>query len=137
MKNSIYNDLKERIKKNEGFREEVYIDSLGYPTFGYGSRKIREKYADLNMQDDLKECISLIEKYVEKEGISIDEFRIGILSEMVYQLGYSGVLKFKKMWKAIKDMNYDIASAEMKNSLWFKQTPIRAGDLALKMKRGY
>lgn len=96
MKNSVYNELKERVKRNEGFSAEAYLDSLGYPTFGYGSRKIREKYADLNMQDDLKECIALVEGYVENEKISVDEFRIGILSEMAYQLGFTGLLKFKR-----------------------------------------
>lgn len=137
MKNSVYNDLKERIKKHEGFRAEAYLDSLGYPTFGYGSRRIREKYADLNMQDDLKECIALVEGYIENEQISVDEFRIGILSEMAYQLGFKGVLGFKKMWKAIKNMDYTEAAAQMKESRWFKQTPVRAGELACKMERGY
>lgn len=137
MKNSVYNELKERVKRNEGFSAEAYLDSLGYPTFGYGSRKIREKYADLNMQDDLKECIALVEGYVENEKISVDEFRIGILSEMAYQLGFTGLLKFKKMWAAIRNMDYGKAAAEMKNSLWFKQTPVRAGNLAEKMKQGY
>jgi len=137
MKNSIFNELKERVKKNEGFSTEAYLDSLGYPTFGYGSRKIREKYADLNMQDDLRECVGLVEGYIVNEKISVDEFRIGILSEMAYQLGFAGLLKFKKMWRAIRDMDYDKAAAEMKDSLWFRQTPVRAGNLADKMARGY
>lgn len=137
MKNSVYNDLKERIKKHEGFRAEAYLDSLGYPTFGYGSRRIREKYADLNMQDDLKECIALVEGYIENEQISVDEFRIGILAEMTYQLGFQGVIGFKKMWKALRKMDYTEAAAQMKESRWFKQTPVRAGELACKMERGY
>lgn len=137
MKNSVYNELVARVKKNEGFSAEAYLDPLGYPTFGYGSRKIREKYADLNMQDDLRECISAVEGYIENEAISIDEFRIGILSEMAYQLGFAGLLKFRKMWRAIRDMDYEKAAAEMKDSLWFRQTPVRAGNLADKMFRGY
>lgn len=136
MKNSIFNELKERVKKNEGFSAEAYLDSLGYPTFGYGSRKIREKYADLNMQDDLRECVALVEGYIANEGISIDEFRVGILAEMAYQMGFKGVLGFKKMWRALRDMDYVTAAAEMKNSRWFKQTPVRAGSLADKMKKG-
>lgn len=136
MLSSVYKNLVERVKKNEGFRAEAYLDSLGYPTFGYGSRTIREKYADLNMQDDLKDCIALVEGYIANEGISIDEFRVGILAEMAYQMGFMGVLSFKKMWRALRDMDYERAAAEMKNSRWFKQTPVRAGSLADKMKKG-
>ena len=137
MKPSMYQNLVSNIKKHEGFRAEAYLDSLGYPTFGYGSRKIREKYADMNMQDDLKECIDLIEGYIQNEGISLDEFRVCILSEMAYQLGFQGVLGFKKMWRAIRDMDYETAAAEMKDSRWFRQTPTRSADLANKMMKGY
>lgn len=137
MLTSVYKNLVERVKKNEGFRADAYLDSLGYPTFGYGSRTIREKYADLNMQDDLKECIALVEGHLSKEGISLDEFRIGVLSEMAYQLGFKGLLGFKKMWRALRDMDYVTAAAEMKDSRWFKQTPVRAGSLSEKMKKGF
>lgn len=137
MKPSMYQYLVSNIKKHEGFKAEAYLDSLGYPTFGYGSRKIREKYADMNMQDDLKECICLIEGYIQNEGISLDEFRICILSEMAYQLGFQGVLGFKKMWKAIREMDYTKASEEMKSSRWHKQTPARCEYLAGLMLRGF
>ena len=74
--------------------------------------------------------------YIANEGISIDEFRVGILAEMAYQMGFMGVLGFKKMWRALRDMDYVTAAAEMKDSRWFKQTPVRAGSLADKMKKG-
>ena len=31
-----YEDLKEKIKEHEGFRDQVYKDSLGFATIGYG-----------------------------------------------------------------------------------------------------
>ena len=31
-----YDDLKARIKEHEGFRDQVYKDSLGFATIGYG-----------------------------------------------------------------------------------------------------
>ena len=31
-----YNNLKERIKKHEGFVNKIYKDSLGFATIGYG-----------------------------------------------------------------------------------------------------
>lgn len=137
MKRLIYENLKERIKKNEGFRAKPYFDSLGVGTIGYGITYVTEKEADLLLTNRLMDCVALVEGYIENEKISVDDFRIGILSEMAYQLGFAGLLNFKKMWRAVRDMDYDKAAAEMKDSLWFKQTPVRAGNLADKMARGY
>lgn len=136
MKRSIYENLKERIKKNEGFRAKPYFDSLGLGTIGYGTTYITEKEADCLLANRLMNCVALVEGYVENEEISVDDFRIGILAEMAYQLGFAGLLKFKKMWAAIRNMDYGKAAAEMKDSLWFKQTPVRAGNLADKMEKG-
>ena len=57
-----------------------------------------------------------------------------IILEMTYQLGVTGVLKFKKMWKALEQNDYEEASAQMLDSLWAKQTPARAIRLAERMR---
>ena len=53
---------------------------------------------------------------------------------MVFQLGVGGVSKFKKMWKALKQNDYQTASEEMLDSRWAKQTPKRAEELSSVMK---
>ena len=45
-----------------------------------------------------------------------------ILIEMVFQLGKTGVSKFRNMWKALAEKNYIGASYEMLDSRWAKQT---------------
>ena len=57
-----------------------------------------------------------------------------IILEMVFQLGKTGVSKFKKMWSALKNNDYKKASEEMLDSKWAKQTPERAESLADLMK---
>jgi lysozyme len=64
----------------------------------------------------------------------IDERAEEILIEMVFQLGRTGVKKFKNMWKALAEHNYLGASFEMLDSRWAKQTPNRAKDMADQMK---
>jgi lysozyme len=64
----------------------------------------------------------------------IDEQAEEILIEMVFQLGMTGVSKFKKMWKALAELNYIGASYEMLDSRWSKQTPNRAKAMAKTMK---
>lgn len=57
-----------------------------------------------------------------------------VVSAMCFQLGRTGVRKFKKMIAAINDRNYDLAADEMLNSLWAKQTTRRAQRMASLMR---
>ena len=58
----------------------------------------------------------------------------GVIVEMCFQLGKPRVMKFKKMWEALKEKNLDKASAEMIDSNWHKQTTKRCESLASVMK---
>ena len=53
-----------------------------------------------------------------------------VLCEMIYQMGFSGVSKFKNMIKALQNRDYKLASIEMLDSRWAKQTPNRAKELS-------
>ncbi|BCV03392.1 MAG: hypothetical protein CM15mV66_210 [uncultured marine virus] len=53
---------------------------------------------------------------------------------MVYQMGEGGVSKFKGMLSALRKGKYTDASDEMIDSLWYRQTPNRASELALTMR---
>ena len=64
----------------------------------------------------------------------INEQAEEILIEMVFQLGMTGVSKFKNMWKCLSELNYVGASYEMLDSRWAKQTPNRAKAMAKTMK---
>jgi lysozyme len=64
----------------------------------------------------------------------IDDLAKEIIVEMIFQLGKTGVSKFKNMWKALSELNYVGASFEMLDSRWAKQTPNRANGMANLMK---
>ena len=53
-----------------------------------------------------------------------------VILEMVFQLGTTGVSKFKKFWKALRVKDWKKAAAEMKDSRWHSQTPRRCESLA-------
>ena len=58
-----------------------------------------------------------------------------ILVLMLYQLGRTKVLKFKRMFEALRKKDYDSAANEMLDSLWAKKhTPARAERLAKRMR---
>ena len=72
---------------------------------------------------------------MEEHGCAdIDERAEEIIIEMVFQLGRTGVKKFRNMWKALAEKNYIGASFEMLDSKWAKQTPNRAKSMAELMK---
>ena len=131
-----FSELCERIKFAEGFRDKPYLCTEGVPTFGYGLTYITEYEAEWILRRRVRECVSLVEGYAQNENVSLDEFRVKILAEMTYQLGFKGVLRFKKMWKALKEFDYEGAAKEMLNSKWHIQTPSRCEYLAKKMKEG-
>lgn len=126
------NDLIQRIKDEEGFRGNVYNDTLGKPTIGYGTLlPITKSEAELLLHKRLNDKYNELELNLD---FDIENDTKEILLEMSYQLGVNGVLKFKKMIQALKDKNYKLASMEMLDSLWAKQTPNRARKLAKKMR---
>ena len=53
-----------------------------------------------------------------------------VVTNMCYQLGLTGFLKFKKTIYLFETEQYEDASLEMLNSLWAKQTPSRARELS-------
>lgn len=153
-------NLVEDIKQNEGFMSKPYIDilvkknpeSYGISkeelatiekhldklklTFGYGFTYIEEDESEVVAQMKLKKIIKEFESkepFLNKLPLAKQE----ILIEMSYQMGVNGVLKFKKMWVALKSGDYTEASKQMLDSRWAIQTPNRAKKLAEMMKRRF
>ena len=54
----------------------------------------------------------------------------GVLVEMSYQMGLSGVSKFKKALHAMQMFQWKLAATELLDSRWAKQTPNRAKELS-------
>lgn len=125
--------LIEDIKKEEGYRGYQYDDHLGNPTIGYGSLlPLSEEEAELILNFRLNRFISNVKSSLY--DLAIKDEAWDILFHMAYQMGVGGLLKFKKMIKALRDQDYKTASIEMLDSRWAKQTPNRAARLSNKMR---
>jgi lysozyme len=136
--------LKARVQDHEGLRTSMYLDSLGKATVGIGhlvQPHERERFAE-GVEIPMDEITELFEIDLNRAAAGADmliQDNIGhdlpqpvgeVILEMVFQLGTTGVSKFKKMWKAMRVKDWETASAEMKNSRWHKQTPRRCEHLA-------
>ena len=124
----------ESLKQEEGFRGMPYEDTLGIPTIGYGTKlPLSEEEAELLLKHRLdKKILELNEK--EPFFLELPQKAQEVIANMAYQLGVGGVLKFKKMWMALKNGDYQKAADEMLDSKWAKQTPNRAKRLSKIMR---
>ena len=68
------------------------------------------------------------------DGMALHVQAKEVIVEMVFQLGVGGVQKFKKMWEALRNGDYQEASVQMLDSRWAKQTPKRAESLSNTMR---
>ena len=124
--------LIDNLKQSEGYKSTVYKCTQGFDTIGYGFA-----IKDLILSEEISTMI-LIEKLDGiSERLSGHDFYISspddvrdVLVEMAYQMGISGLLKFKRTLQYISEKNYEMASVEMLDSLWAKQTPNRAKHLS-------
>ena len=137
-----WQDLLHRIKEHEGFRNTIYLDTLGKATIGYGHLVVDD--------DDYVEGQVYSEELLYKQfGLDFDKAFLQaqelwedyhlphtaqeIIIEMVFQLGANGVSKFKNMWEALREHDFISAADEMLDSRWARQTPQRCEYLAQTM----
>ena len=134
----IYQNLKKRIKKNEGFSRKPYKDQLGFLTIGFGhlvlsnekhllNKKINKKELEKIFINDFNKALNDFNNFLKPLSSNIKESEL--LIEMVFQIGIEGVLKFKKLLFNLNKGNKHLVCFEMMNSLWYKQTPHRVKNL--------
>ena len=126
-------DIINSIKAHEGYEPMVYKCTEGHDTIGIGFKvadlKLSEEVCDLIMAEILDDLISRIERKISWFRYTEDEVKLVIVN-MSYQMGLSGVLKFKRALAAMEIKNWGMAADEMLDSLWARQTPNRANELA-------
>ena len=131
--------LKDHIKKEEGFRNKVYLDHLGNRTIGYGhlclpnenwedDKVYDNKRLDKTFEYDFNIACQDAEKLIAKESVHPDAFCV--LIDMCFNMGSPRVSRFKKMFAALETQDYQTASKEMLDSKWATQVPNRARRLS-------
>tara|TARA_A100000172_G_scaffold62677_1_gene42074 strand:- start:1142 stop:1573 length:432 start_codon:yes stop_codon:yes gene_type:complete len=135
--------IKEEIKEEEGYRNKIYKDTLGFATIGYGhlvkptdsfkegiiyDSKELTRIFEYDFQIAYQDALSLT------KDLDINEKAVEILIHMCFQLGKPKVMKFQRMFDNLRKKDYVNAGFEMEDSRWAKQTPNRAMRLSEKMK---
>tara|TARA_Y100001970_G_C14206743_1_gene844515 strand:+ start:1276 stop:1725 length:450 start_codon:yes stop_codon:yes gene_type:complete len=142
-----FQQLKKRIKKNEGYSNAAYKDSLNFWTIGYGhlikknekrflSKKFKKKELLEVFHVDFQKAFAEYQKnyYKDRHSQNVKE----VFIEMIFQMGIKKQKKFKKMIEHINKKNLYMAALEMKKSLWNQQTPKRVAALTeILLKKEY
>ena len=141
-------DVADMIKRHEGSgynkrrnRFEVYLDTEGVPTCGWGHALHVGSYVPLDIclkffGHDFSTAISDAEYIQKKFGIDLDTVREGVLVDMAFQLGRSKLMEFKKMLAALCIDDFDEAAKQILDSKAAKQCPSRYKELSKMMRKG-
>ena len=134
---------------DEGYKAEVYLDHLGYPTFGVGHLILEtdEEYgAEVGThvsEERVKEClnqdIDIVCTELDKNlswWSELDNVRQRVMANMCFNLGYPRFSKFKKFLTAMHKQDFETASIEMMDSKWATQVGARAERLQFKVLNG-
>ena len=150
----------EKLIAHEGLRLEVYQDTLGIDTIGIGRNledrgitKEELEGLDIPSIDHVYEYglteadaaylahndVEIVEEELVRAHPCVDRLdsvRQLILMDMAFNMGVPRLCKFKKMWNAIHDDNFQAAAKEMLDSRWANQVKSRATKLANAMHNG-
>ena len=139
--------VQKQLAIDEGIVHEVYLDHLGYATFGIG-HLITDK--DPEQGYDVGTPISkerVTEAFQSDLDISIGECKVlfdlwdtypgevqEILVNMMFNLGRPRLSKFKNFKKAVDAGDWVKAGIEGRDSLWWKQVGNRAERLMVRIE---
>lgn len=128
-------------KDFEGLRIKPYKCTAGKLTIGYGrnleDNGISLDEAEYMFNNDFNAAYESVLRLLKANAVDINNLsdcRLFVLTDMMFNLGYLRLSKFKKLLQALKNQDYVAASNEMKDSNWYKQVGNRAKKLCDMMK---
>jgi len=140
--------LKEMTREHEGWDENIYPDTEGNPTIGYGfnlkdplvrkllpkevvsGKRPLKKEEALGVYDALYARAELDAKNYAGESWDMIPLDVqGSLTDMSYNLGGPKLEGFVNMKKALQNYDYPGVAKEMVNSKWYKQVGDRSKNL--------
>lgn len=130
------------VKEAEGFEPLPYRCTAGKLTQGYGRNLevyplSEEEEATLNEDGSVSEEVA--EKWAYNELLKCElrltnapsfkecnDIRKAVLLDMAFNIGFNGLMKFRKMHSAIIEHDWLQAGLEMKDSAWYVQVGNRS-----------
>ena len=131
--------LREELTLDEGCVDNIYLDHLGYSTFGIGHLVLKtdpeyEQEVDTPVSEDrIKECFEKdIQNVIDDLDRNMDWWKDlpedlqRVMANMCFNLGITRLLKFKNFLSAMENKDWEKAAVEMIDSRWATQVGARA-----------
>ena len=119
------------VAQHEGLRLQMYHDTVGVPTIGYGNNlfePISERAALVILEDDIIKTYNELDDRMDWWR-DLPEPAQMVVASMVFNMGWPRFSQFKKFIAALEDRMWDKAAYEMEDSLWFQQVKSRGAEL--------
>jgi GH24 family phage-related lysozyme (muramidase) len=139
--------LREQLEIDEGVEYEVYLDHLGYATFGVGHLVLEsdpEHGAEVGTPVSESRVIEAFEQDCEnvlqdcyilyKDFDDLPEEAQQVIANMMFNMGRTRLSKFKGMKRGVDARDWNTAADEMVDSTWYKQVTNRADRLVERIR---
>ena len=139
--------LKKQLEIDEGVKHDIYLDHLGYPTFGIGhlvtdndpengqavgtsvtEERVREAF-EADVLSVIEDCNKLYDDFDELPGEAQE-----IIANMMFNMGRTRLSKFRGMKRGVDARDWNAAADEMVDSRWYRQVTNRADRLVQRMR---
>ena len=139
--------LREELERDEGCVYNVYLDHLGYPTFGIGHLVLdSDPEHGLEVGDEVSEdrVIEVLEQDVQsvlsdcnrlyEDFDDLPEEAQRVIANMMFNMGLTRLSKFKGMKRGVDTRDWHQAADEMVDSRWYRQVTNRADRLVERIR---
>lgn len=127
------------LKVAEGLRLTSYRDSVGVLTIGYGCNleqlTIDAALAERWLSETVTRAATSAERFPWFATVTAPRQRAVV--ELIYNLGFKGLLGFPKFLAAMANRDYDVAAYELMNSKWASDVgPTRSKRIIAQVQHG-
>jgi len=139
--------LRKQLEIDEGVVHEIYLDHLGYPTFGIGhlvTESDSEHGLEVGTAISAERCAQAFESDIQSVlrdcNILYTNFPYlpeevkQIIANMMFNLGRPRLSKFAGMKRGVDSEDWNAAADEMVDSRWYRQVGARAERLVSRMR---
>ena len=123
--------LRKQLEIDEGIKHDIYLDHLGYPTFGIGhlitsddpesgqevgtavsDERVRQAF-EADVVSVIEDCNKLYNDFDE-----LPEEVQQIIANMMFNMGRTRLSKFRGMKRGVDNKDWNAAANEMVDSRW-------------------
>lgn len=149
MRTEVRENIYRQLKIDEGIVCKIYLDHLGYLTFGIGHlitrndpeygmpvgtpisiERVREAFEN-DLDVSIRECYLLIGR---ENFNNLPDVAQEVLVNMIFNLGRPRLSKFKNFLEGLLEHDWNRAADEMIDSRWYRQVTNRADRLVSRIR---